>query len=208
MGVFLEGVGVITQACTLVIGLPALFLGLTGRRAAPWIVGSTIVATALVMWAKAATWWTWANDGWMVVPIAVVIVAAFGAAAAAGSMQADATARTPMAISTAVAAGIAGGVIAGWMWQPCVGTELGDILNHAESEPLSTSLRMVVYTAGALLPTILLAALPTAWPAASRMIEHERARTIGLAFGAVYVLTVLSSSYDDLIGELSRWSSA
>lgn len=194
---FLEGVGVIGQACTLVIGLPAFFLALTGRRLAPWLAGGSIVATALVMWAKAATWWTLDNDGWMLVPIALLVAVAFGAAAFANGRR-----------TVAVMAGVAGGIVAGWMWQPCVGTELGDILNHAESEPLSTSLRMVVYTAGALLPTILLAALPTAWPAASRMIEHERARTIGLAFGALYVVTVLSSRYDDLIGELSRWSSA
>ena len=187
----------IGQACTLVIGLPAVFLALTGRRLAPWIVAGSVVATALVMWAKAATWWTVDNDGWMLVPIAFVIAGAFAAAASRGERRA-----------VALAAGLAGGVIAGWMWQPCVGTELGDILNHAESEKLSTSLRMVVYTAGALLPAVLLAALPAAWPAARRVIEHHRARTIGLAFGGLYVLAVLSSRYDDLIGELSRLSSA
>ena len=204
MGVFLEGVGVITQACTLVIGLPALFLALTGRRAAPWIVGATVVATALVMWAKAATWWTWANDGWMVVPIALVIVAAFSGAAVAGGMPGDTTARIPLAL----AAGIAGGVIAGWMWQPCVGTELGEILNNADTDRLSTAVRMIVYTAGALLPAVLLAAVPRAWPVAQRWFEHARARLGGVAFGALYALTVLSSRYDELIGQLSRWSSA
>lgn len=206
MAVFLEGVGVVTQACTLVIGLPALFLTLTGRRAAPWIAGATIVATALVLWAKAATWWTWANDGWMVVPIALVIVGAFAAAAVAGG--ATAVGAPTGAAALGLAAGVAGGVIAGWMWQPCVGTELGDILNHAETERLSTAVRMVVYTAGALLPSILVAAVPRAWPSARRWFDHARVRVAGLTFGAIYALTVLSSRYDELIGQLSRWSSA
>ena len=197
MTTFLEGVGVIGQACTLVIGVPTFFLALTGRRLAPWVVGGAIAATALVMWAKAATWWTLDNDGWMVVPIALAIAAAFIAAAFGGERRA-----------VGVAAGVAGGIIAGWMWQPCVGTELGDILNHAADEKLSTAFRMVVYTAGALLPVVLLAALPNAWPAARRVVEHQRARVIGLGFAVVYVVTVLSSRYDDLIGELSRLSSA
>lgn len=198
MTTFLEGVGVITQACTLVIGLPALALAVSGRRAAPWVVAGSVIATALVMWAKAATWWTWGNDGWMVVPIAIAIIGAFVAAAAASEDRSW----------LGLLAGLAGGVVAGWMWQPCVGTELGDILNHAETQKLTTSARMMIYTAGALLPAILLAALPAAWPAARRALHHDRARMAGLGFGAIYAVTVLSGRYDDLIGELSRWSSA
>lgn len=197
MTIFLEGVGVVTQACTLVIALPALFLVLAARRAAPWVVTTSVLATALVMWAKAGAGFTWANDGWMVVPIAFAIGAAFGAAAVADE-------RRPLA----VAAGLIGGFIAGWMWQPCVGTELGDILNNAGTERLNTSARMIVYTAGALLPAILLAALPAAWPRTRRVLEHSRTRVFGLAFGVIYAVTVLSGRYDDLVGELSRLSSA
>ena len=197
MATFLEGVDAITMACTLVIGLPTLFLALAARSRAALVVAGSVVATALMMWARAADHWSLANDGWMVVPIATGIVAAFALA-----WRAD---RYPA--SAAVGAGVLGGAIAGWLWQPCVGEQLARILNDADSEPFTTAPLMVVYTAGALLPVMVFAALPHAWPRIGPHLTHRNVGLVGAAVGGLYALTVVSGQYNDLVGELFRISS-
>ena len=198
MATFLEGVDAITMACTLVIGLPTLFLALAARTRAALIVAGSVVATALMMWARAANHWTLANDGWMVVPIAFVIAGSFGLA-----WRADQLPRFG-----SVGVGVLAGAVAGWLWQPCVGEQLAKILNEADSEPFTTAPLMVVYTAGALLPVILLAAVPHAWPAIAHHLSHRRVGLVGAGVGMVYALTVISGQYNDLVGELFRISSS
>ena len=198
MATFLEGVDAITMACTLVIGLPTLFLALAARTRAALIVAGSVVATALMMWARAANHWTLANDGWMVVPIAFVIAGSFGLA-----WRADQLPRFG-----SVGVGVLAGAVAGWLWQPCVGEQLAKILNEADAEPFTTAPLMVVYTAGALLPVILLAAVPHAWPAIAHHLSHRRVGLVGTGVGMVYALTVISGQYNDLVGELFRISSS
>ncbi len=197
MATFLEGVEAITMACTLVIGLPTLFLALAARGRAAVVVAASVVATALTMWARAAGHWSVANDGWMVVPIAIAIAGAFALA-----WRSE---RLPWFGAAGV--GVVAGGVAGWLWQPCVGEQLAKILNDADSEPFTTAPLMVVYTAGALLPVILLAALPYAWPAVSRHLTHRNVGLAGTGVGMIYALTVISGQYNDLVGELFRISS-
>lgn len=197
MATFLEGVGAVAMACTLVIGLPTLAIALAAGRRAPWVVAGSVPATGLVMWAKAAGVWNVAGEGWLVVPIAVLIAGAFVAAWRSDSLSAPA----------AVGVGALGGGIAGWLWRPCVGEQLALVLNDAETDALSSIPRMLAYTSGALLPTILLAALPFAWPRLAPVLTHRRLATGGLAFGGLYALTVISGRYNDLVGELFRISS-
>ena len=197
MATFLEGVEAITMACTLVIGLPTLALALAARRHAAWVVAGSVVATALMMWARAAGHWNVANDGWMVVPIAAAIAAAF--------VFAWRSERLPR--FGGVGVGVVGGGIAGWLWQPCVGEQLAKILNDADSQPFTTAPLMVVYTAGALLPVIVLAALPHAWPTIRDHLTHRNVGLAGTGVGMIYALTVVSGQYNDLVGELFRISS-
>ncbi|MEM8707998.1 MAG: hypothetical protein AAGE98_16155 [Actinomycetota bacterium] len=197
MATFLEGVSAITMACTLVIGLPTLAIALAARGRAALVVVGSVVATALVMWARAAGHWNVANDGWMVVPIAAAIAGAFVFAWRSAHLPAAA----------AVGVGVVAGGIAGWLWQPCVGEQLANILNDADSSPFTTAPLMVVYTAGALLPVILLAALPHAWPTINGHLTHRNVGLAGASVGALYALTVVSGQYNDLVGELFRISS-
>ena len=197
MATFLEGVSAITMACTLVIGLPTLFLAFAARSRAAIVVAGSVVATALMMWARAAGHWNVANDGWMVVPIALAIAGAF--------LFAWRSERLPW--FGALGVGVVGGAVAGWLWQPCVGEQLANVLNDADSSPFTTAPMMVVYTAGALLPVILIAALPHALPTIEEHLTHRRVGLAGTAVGMLYALTVVSGQYNDLVGELFRISS-
>ena len=105
-------------------------------------------------------------------------------------------------------AGVVGGAIAGWMWEPCVGAELADVINRASTDGPSTLALMVVYASGALLPALMLAALPAAVPRVRPVVDHAAVRGVGLLFGAGYALTVAIGRYDDVVGELVRRSTA
>lgn len=196
MAVFLEGVEAVTMACTLVIGLPTIALVLAARgRAVPVLVGS-ILATAVVMWARVGGRWTIDSDGLVVVPIAASIVVAFVLAWRSVSLPGLA----------AVGAGALGGAIAGWLWRPCVGEQFATVLNDTEAGSLTSLVPMTLYVTGALLPAVLVAALPHAWPAVRGRLDHRRVASVGVALGGLYAATVLSGRYDDLVGELFRIS--
>lgn len=197
MALFLEGVEAISQPCSLVVLLPALALVLVGRAGRATIALSYLCAASLLMWAKAAGHWSVSPRGTIVVVIALGIAATFGGALRPTAESAWFT-----------GAGMMGGAIAGWMWQPCVGAEFGAVLNDASGGRPLTLLSMVVYVAGVLLPALMVAALPTAVPPVRRSLDHGVTRVAGLVFGAAYALTVAVGRYDDLVGELFRRSSA
>ncbi len=196
MAIFLEGVSVVVQPCTLVIAFPTFALALVARHHAAEVVAASVIATATMMWARAAGHWTFASTGFAAVVIATLITIGFALVRRRGSR------------SSAIAGAIVSGSVAGWLWQPCVGEELGEILNRASADRPGTLVMMVIYTGGALLPMVVLAALPHAWPAVRPRLFGPWPERAGLAFGAIYALAVLSGQYGDLIGELSRWSSA
>lgn len=198
MATFLEGVEVIVQACTLVILLPGLAMVLVARRGRLTLAVCYTVFAAVLMWAQAAQHWALVSRGAIVVPLGVLVAATFVAARSA--QRADQR--------RLIAAGVIGGALAGWMWLPCVGTQLGDILNNATTQGPRTLALMIVYTVGALLPVLLIALLSHAVPASENVLNHRATEVVGLGFGAVYALTVAIGRYDDLVGELYRISVA
>lgn len=197
MATFLEGVESIAQACTLVVGLPGLALVLVARRGRLTIAITYTVTAALLMWAQAAQHWSLVSRGWIVIGLGVLVAATF-----VGAKTAESADQRRL-----IAAGTVGGALAGWMWVPCVGTQLGDILNNATTEGPRTLALMVVYTIGATLPMLLLALLSHAVPASEKVLNHRVVGTVGMGFGALYAVTVAIGRYDDLVGELYRISS-
>ncbi|MXW60450.1 MAG: hypothetical protein F4003_01540 [Acidimicrobiaceae bacterium] len=198
MSTFFEGVEAITQACTLALLLPGLAMVLVARRGRLTLAVCYTVFAAVLMWAQAAQHWSFVSRGTIVVPLGVLVAATFVAARSA--QRADQR--------RLIAAGVVGGALAGWMWLPCVGTQLGDILNNATTQGPRTLVLMIVYTIGALLPVLLIALLSHALPASEKFLNHRAVAVVGLGFGALYAITVAIGRYDDLVGELYRISVA
>ena len=194
MATFLEGVGAISIACTLVVLVPAVALVLVSRRARLVVTLYYVLGAALLGWARAAGHWHVELRG-AAVPMAAVL--------AAGAFVAGYLARKPSS-ALATGSGIVAGGLAGWLWQPCVGPRLGDILNNADTEGARTLALMAVYVLGSLLPALLLAVTPHAVPAADRWLSRLPAVALGGAVGAAYAVTLAAGRYDDLIGELYR----
>jgi hypothetical protein len=149
-----------------------------------------------MMWSRAAGYWTFASSGASVIAISVLVAAGFAVVIRS---------RDPRMV---LAGAAACGAVAGWLWQPCVGEQLADILNHAGADRPMSVVRMLIYTAGALLPAIVLAAMPHAWPPAQSYLHGRFAARMGATLGAGYTGALLSGRFDDLVGVLSRWSTA
>ena len=194
MPTFLEGVGSISIACTLATLVPGVALVLVARKARLTVALFYLLGATLLTWARAAGHWHVELSG------ALVFVAA---ALAAGTFVLAYRAKRPASLS-ATGSGVLAGALAGWLWRPCVGPRLGDILNNADTEAVRTLGMMLVYMAGALLPAVLLALLPHALPRSKPFLDLLSVVAVGGAVGAAYAVTLAVGRYDDLIGELYR----
>jgi len=194
MATFLEGVGAIGVACTLVMLVPAVALVLVARKARLTVALFYVIGAALLTWARAAGHWDVELSG-AAVPVAAVLAAAVFVIAY--------LAKGPLSLAATGAGAVAGG-LAGWLWQPCVGPKLGEILNNTNTEAARTLGLMLVYMVGALLPALLLAVLPHALPATKRFLDRLPVAAVGGAVGAAYAITLATGRYDDLVGELYR----
>ncbi len=194
MDTFLEGVDAIGVACTLVMLVPAVALVLVARKARLTVALLYVVGAALLTWARAAGHWNVELSG-AAVPVAAVL--------AAGVFVIAYLAKGPLSLS-ATGAGAAAGALAGWLWRPCVGPKLGEILDNTDTDAARTLGLMLVYMAGALLPALLLAVLPHAVPATKRFLDRLPVAAVGGAVGAAYAVTLATGRYDDLVGELYR----
>ncbi len=194
---FIEGVEVVTWACTLTVLVPGLALVLVARRTRLTVAVYYVVGAALLAWAQAAGhWWVSARG------VALVIAALLAAGTYAAAWFA------PQHSSPyATGAGIVGGALAGWMWRPCVGSLLGDILNDATTDGPRTAGLMLIYMVGALLPVLLIAIAPYAVPVIGRALDRRPVAVVGAVVGGAYAVTLAIGRYDDLIGELYRISS-
>ena len=194
MSTFLEGVGSIGVACTLATLVPGVALVLVARKARLAVALFYLLGATLLTWARAAGHWDVELSG------AAVFVAA---ALAAGAFVLAYRAKRAVSLS-ATGSGAVAGALAGWLWRPCVGPKLGEILNNADTEGARTLGLMLVYMLGALLPALLLAVLPHAVPSTKRFLDRLPLVILGGAVGAAYAITLAAGRYDDLIGELYR----
>ena len=194
MATFLEGAAAIGVACTLVMLVPAVALVLVSRKARLTVALFYALGATLLTWARAAGHWEVELSG-AAAPVAAVLVA--------GAFVLAFRAKGPLSLA-ATGAGAVAGALAGWLWRPCVGPRLGDILNTVDTEGARTLGMMLVYMLGALLPALLLAVLPHALPSTKRFLDRLPVVVVGGAVGAAYAITLATGRYDDLIGELYR----
>lgn len=191
-----EGIRVITWACTLTALVPGLALVLVARRARLTVALYYTAGAAFLAWAQAAGHWWVAARGAAVVIAGIVAAGTYVAAWRAPGHS------SPLATG----AGLVGGALAGWLWRPCVGERLGDILNDASTAGPRTLALMAVYMVGVLLPLLLIAIAPYAVPGVGRLLDRLPFAIAGAAVGAAYAVALAIGQYDDLIGELYRIS--
>lgn len=195
MNLLAEGVESLKLACSIVLLLPLVGVALLGRRRLP-LIGVWIATSVLVAWLRFTTWWPWAVESW---PHIVGGVALIGLVIAAWKYDNG-------VIDTAAVA--AASMMTTWTWVPCVGRHLGEILNSARKAPWSQLPPTALYLVGLFIPLILFGAATVAAPSFGAKLDDRPAlRTVGLAVLAMVGLLVMTTTFDDVAGELARRSS-
>jgi cytochrome c biogenesis protein CcdA len=193
MGLFAEGVESLKLACSLVLLIPAVAIVLLGRRRV-WLVPTWIAAVTVIAWLRFIGWWSASPGGLLHVGAGVALAGAVIVAWQKNTATTDVTAT------------VGGALLAGWTWVPCVGRELGGILNDARAQPWVELGPTAQYLLGLFLPLVLIAAAAVAWPKLGTVLDSPRARTAGLGIMFLVAGLVSVTLFDDLAGELARRS--
>ena len=194
MSIFAEGIESLKLACTLFLLIPALGVALMGRRRI-WLVPTWIITVSLIAWLRFTGWFTPLASGFGHVAVGIVLL----------GLAALAWRRNDLATDIAATAAVA--FLAGWTWVPCVGRELGEILNNARAEPWAEALPTFLYILGLSIPLVLIAALEVAWPKFTELTDTPKFRAVGIGVIALVGGLVAVTLFDDLAGELARRSS-
>ena len=194
MNILAEGIESLKLACSLVLLIPAIGVALMGRRRV-WLVPVWIITASLIAWLRFTGWFTPLASGLGHVAVGIALV---GLAALAWQ-------RDQLTTDIAATAGVA--FLAGWTWIPCVGRELGEVLNNARAEPWSELVPTFLYMLGLFVPLVIIAALEVAWPKFGEISDSPNARAIGIGVIAMVGGLVAVTLFDDLASELARRSS-
>ncbi len=199
MGALVEGIESITLVCSIVLFLPALGALLLGRRpgllTATWIMTGWLMAIArfALVWTEPATGARHSLTGLLLVGLAWA------------AWQDGSTYNVRVAIDIALVAMTS--ALVTWTWVPCVGSELGNIINGARTDPWPQVLPTLLFMTGLFLPMIAIAAATNAWPKLADIIDRWYVRRAGIALIALVGALVAVTLYDDVAAELARRSS-
>lgn len=187
---FAEGVESAVLPCSLALILPGAVVTLAGRGV--WTIPVGYAAgVAVAVWAKVA---------------GIVTLEASGSAALAAGLLLGGGAviafRHPHRWGWV--AGASAGIVAAAVWRPCVGAELGSILNSAPEDPVGVAPGLAAYLAGLLL-------LVAAIAVVTHVVDSTRPWVRSIATGAVALgvgmgLLVAAGLHHDATGLLFRWS--
>ncbi|MBT8199672.1 MAG: hypothetical protein KJO36_04060 [Acidimicrobiia bacterium] len=167
-----------------------VFLAARTRRTL--VLGGVLAATWLVGWMKAADWLPRLPEGPTAVAIGFFFVAAgWGAWQLRGEFS-------------GFASGVVAGGLATWLWAPCVGKELGTILNAAPESPGSQLIPIGLFVLGLSIPLLVIGLLPVVFPSLVRVERPLASAAMGLV---VFIgVAMMLGWYDDVVIQLNQWS--
>lgn len=198
MGPFAEAVRATFQPCTVLLIVPVVAVSVALRNR--WCVFAAIVGAAIVGgWVLAANWFV--IDGpW------VRLVALLAAAALLAVTLPHLRDRRPELASDRAASAVAGGVTfaATLWWRPCVGDELGAILNGAQDGLAGELLPMAFYMLGAIVPVAIVVLVQHAVEPPERVTRLASWAALGV--GLVVAASLVAGQHDRVVVTLTRWT--
>jgi cytochrome c biogenesis protein CcdA len=189
-----EGIESLRLPCSWVLLIPAIGLAIYGRRRSALILGSYVLAAAVIAFLRFGGWWFATPSSAVQIPLGLALLGILYV-----GWRAD---RAP----TDVAMGAASGVVAAWSWIPCVGPRLGDLLNAARSEPWGQLGGTFAYLAGLLIPFFIIAALDSLFPEFRERLDRPAIVGVGMVLLAIFGAAVATTIFDDIASELARRS--
>ena len=183
IGPLFEGIAQSILPCSWVVLLPALLVGVGTRR----VRVLAVFALALV----ASSWI--AIAGWFAPPVWFA-----GLALLLGAV-------VWYRVGPSWIAATAVGVGAGLAWQPCVGEELAQVLNTAQSSPLAALPGLTAFMFGILLVGLGVGVIVGL--AIQRFTDHQLDRPTAVIIGLLGV-SMMVGVYSSIASVLARWSTA
>ena len=193
-GLLTEGIESLRLPCTWVLLIPGVAVMLFGRRRTPLVTASFVAAALGIVWLRWSGNWFAVPEGGIQIALGVVIIA--GAAIAW---------KLDRGVTDGLSAGITGGAAA-WAWIPCVGPDLGGLLNSDWDTPITNLPATAAFMLGQFLPFILLAAAGVLAPQIAEKLEHRTVITAGAILVGLIGLAFVTQQFDDLASELARRS--
>lgn len=184
----LEGVESLRLPCSWVLLIPAAAITLFGRRRTALVVSVFVAVAALLAWVRFAGWWFAVPRGSIQVALGVVIMAT---AAIAWKFDRG---------ITDVLASVVAAITSVWAWIPCVGPELGNILNDRSAS--SQFFPTIAFMVGLLLPFILVAAVGVLFPKLADTLDNSKVIAGGAIVFAIVGLLFTTALYDNLSSAL------
>lgn len=194
---YVEGFEAVRQPCTLPLLLSALVFALAAGRGAPLAVIAHVGGAAILAWARFTQLWT-------------VDVTGFTAILAGGTVAAAAVfvARRRRDRAAIVLGAGLGGAIAAAVWRPCVGSQLGAIINDAPDHRISALVPTIAYVAGLSTLALVIASVPSAFPSLGAATTSTPVVVTGAALGVALGLAMAVGIWDDVVLELLERSRA
>jgi len=186
----LEGIRDLSQPCSLSLVIPGLLVVTASRRRRGWSTAGVVLAIWLFGWMKAAGW----LPGTPNVLTSVLVGMAYAATGWAAWQLRGA--------GSGFASGFIAGGLAAWLWVPCVGRELGEILNAAPDDPGAQIFPMGLFVLGLSIPILVAALLPSVMPTRT----HGPIANVALVLVGVVSVALIAGWYDDIVIQLNRWS--
>lgn len=205
VGPFAEAVRSTFQPCTFLLIAPILAAVLAARARWQALVGA-IVGAVVGGWILIDN--RWILDGWSL-RVSAVLVATALTAIVMSPTDADDTdgaggRRFRLAGPARWSAVGVIAVIATMWWRPCVGSELGAILNGAQDGRAGQMMPMAAYMLGAMVPVAVVVALRHAVEPPERVLAAIT--QAGAAAGVIVAVFLVTGRHDDVVVTLTRWT--
>ena len=110
-------------------------------------------------------------------------------------------------ITDGIAAGITAAASAS-AWIPCVGPDLGGLLNSDWNNPIANLPGTAAFLLGQFLPFVLVGAGGLVAPQAAKRLERPKVIAAGAILLAIFGLSFVTQQFDELAYELARRSNA
>lgn len=186
IGSLIEGIESLRLPCSWVLLIPGIAVVVFGRRRTPLVVASFAITAMVVAWLRFAGWWFAVPNGLVQVGLGLSIVA-----------TATMAWRSDSALTDILIAGVTG-LAAAWSWIPCVGPELGEILNGSRTNPFQHIGGTIAFLSGQFLPFILIAAIGVFWPRVAKRLERRPVITAGTLLLIFVGFLFVTTQFDDI----------
>jgi hypothetical protein len=190
---FAEAIGDLALPCTLTLVIPGVAASLSARSNPLAVALSSAVGMTAIGWLRITGQIASQPTVWVAVGVGLLVLVGFGAL--------HATETRPAQRSTAGA--VVGGSAAA-IWTPCVGEELGAILNRGVDDPIGVLLPFVAFIVGISTVAIAVALARIAFEPPARLTRAMS--MVGTVAGAGIALLLASGVYSDVVARLVIWS--